>query len=80
MVTHASFYIDDVSDPVSCELDQTKECLAMADVLDPVLIEITDADLVSLLQVEESGCVTHHLHLHPSVFLTLDGNVIIDQD
>ena len=69
-----------VSDPVSRELDQTKECLAMADVLDPVLIEITDADLVSLLQVEESGCVTHHLHLHSPVFLTLDGNVIIDQD
>jgi len=73
-------YFISALDPVSCEFDQTKECFAVADILDPVHIDIADADLVSLLQVEEAGCVTHHLHLHSSMFLTLDSNVVIDQN
>ena len=65
--------------PVSSKFDETEECLAVADILDPVLVRVPDADPVALLEVEEPGCVTHHLHLHAPVLLTLDGRVVIDQ-
>ena len=51
----------------------------MADVLDPVLVDVADADLVALLEVEEAGGVAHHLHGHAPVLLALHRHVVIHQ-
>ena len=51
----------------------------MADILDPVLVEVPDHDPVPLLEVEQPRGVTHHLHLQAPVLLTHDGLIVIHQ-
>ena len=65
--------------PIRSEFDESKEGFPMTDIHDPVLVEVPDADPVALLEVEEAWRVTHHLHLHAPVLLTLDGHVVIHQ-
>ena len=67
------------SNPISSKFDKTEECFAMANIFNAVLVQVSDADLVALLEVEEPGCVAHDLHLQPPVLLTLDGDIVIHQ-
>ena len=59
-----------VLNPVCSEFDKTKKCFSMTNIGFSIHVEITDADFVSLFKIEKTGCVTHHLHLHSSMFLT----------
>ena len=57
--------------PVSSEFDQTKESFPMSNIFPSVRNEVLDADFVSLLEVEEAGRLTHHLHGNTCNHVTL---------
>ena len=73
-------YVVGVSDPVSSELDDAKECATIAGVDLACQAAVLEADLVPLLEVEKAAGVAGDLHARPPPLAALHLGPVVHLD